>query len=87
MASNSTRQPETQMLINDDLLKEFEETWPYIPDMNVWPKQLRYQYKLFLLEKGHYGIADQIHFMPTENQKGTSESTDAGVQDSGSSGV
>lgn len=44
------------MLVTDELLKEFEETWPYIPDMDVWPKQFRYQYKLFLIEKGHYGI-------------------------------
>ena len=82
MAYDSTRQPETQMLITDDLLKEFGETWSYIPDMNVWPKQFRYQYKLFLLEKGHYGIKES-----TEDQKSTPESTDAGVQDSGSGGV
>jgi hypothetical protein len=40
----------------EELIKEFEQTWGYIPDMDVFPRQLKYQFKLFLLEKGLYGI-------------------------------
>ena len=45
--------------MKEEDLKEFYETWPYIPDKDIWPKQHRYQYLLFLLEKGYYGIKDQ----------------------------
>lgn len=47
------------MIVTDELLKEFEETWGHIPDMEVWPHQFKFQYKLFLLEKGYYGTKTQ----------------------------
>lgn len=56
----------------DDYIKDFEKSWPNIPDMDVWPKQLKYQFKLYLLEKGYYGIKETTESeAPTPNGPAT----------------
>ena len=47
------------MQFSDELIKEWWNDWPNIPDPDVYPRQYRYQFKLFLLEKGYYGCKTQ----------------------------
>lgn len=62
--------------ITEDLVNEFIELYSEdeLPDPDVYPIQLWYKYKLFLLDKGIYGIR-------IESEETTSRSEDPGVSD------